>query len=170
MASVVSKLQKVISRYGAHFYFSEPVSLSYITTDGQSASLSWNKAPICGLRPDFYYCGFVDVGRSLWREDRSVVYNCCWPSPEHSFSGPSVMGLVTIFYCFRFDTSLSVASYDSRGYGGGIRVGNGLTPSDELRLFSHLLPSNGRPSTVDMEIVCCHRNVFVSIRCRGNRH
>jgi hypothetical protein len=29
---------------------------SYITTDGQSASLSWNKTPICGLRSDFYYC------------------------------------------------------------------------------------------------------------------
>jgi hypothetical protein len=24
-------------------------------TDGQSASLSWNKAPIWGLRPDFYF-------------------------------------------------------------------------------------------------------------------
>jgi hypothetical protein len=31
-------------------------SESYITIDGQSASLSWNKAPIWGLRPDFYYC------------------------------------------------------------------------------------------------------------------
>jgi hypothetical protein len=29
---------------------------SYIMTDGQSASLSWNKSPIWGLRPDFYYC------------------------------------------------------------------------------------------------------------------
>jgi hypothetical protein len=29
---------------------------SYITTDGQSASVSSNKAPIWGLRPDFYYC------------------------------------------------------------------------------------------------------------------
>jgi hypothetical protein len=28
----------------------------YVTTDGQSASQSWNKAPICGLRPDLYYC------------------------------------------------------------------------------------------------------------------
>jgi hypothetical protein len=27
---------------------------SYITTDSQSASLSWNKAPIWGLRPDIY--------------------------------------------------------------------------------------------------------------------
>jgi hypothetical protein len=30
-------------------------SESYVTADGQSASLSWNKAPIRGLRPDFYY-------------------------------------------------------------------------------------------------------------------
>jgi hypothetical protein len=29
---------------------------SYITTDGQPASLSWNKAFIWGLRPDLYYC------------------------------------------------------------------------------------------------------------------
>jgi hypothetical protein len=29
---------------------------SYVTTDGQSASVSWNKAPIWGLRPDIYYC------------------------------------------------------------------------------------------------------------------
>jgi hypothetical protein len=34
-------------------------SQSYVTTDGQSASLSWNKAPIWGLRPDFYYCQTV---------------------------------------------------------------------------------------------------------------
>jgi hypothetical protein len=44
-------------------------SQSYDTTDGQSASLSWNKAPIWILRPDFYYCqtiaGFVDMGRPL---------------------------------------------------------------------------------------------------------
>jgi hypothetical protein len=33
----------------------ESESESYVTTDGQSASLSWNKAHIWGLRPDFYY-------------------------------------------------------------------------------------------------------------------
>jgi hypothetical protein len=32
----------------------ESESESYITTDDQSASLSWNKAPIWGLRPDIY--------------------------------------------------------------------------------------------------------------------
>jgi hypothetical protein len=35
-------------------------SQSYVTTDGQSASLSWNKAPIWGLRPDLYYCQIVE--------------------------------------------------------------------------------------------------------------
>jgi hypothetical protein len=66
-------------------------------------------------------CGFVDVGRSLWWEDGSVVYNYSWPSPAQSFSGPKPMGLVIIFYCLTFETSLFVASYDSQGYGGGIR-------------------------------------------------
>jgi hypothetical protein len=37
------------------------LSESYVTIDGQSASLSWNKAPIWGLRPDFYYCQTVAV-------------------------------------------------------------------------------------------------------------
>jgi hypothetical protein len=34
-------------------------SQSYVTTDGQSARLSWNKAPVWGLRPDLYYCQAV---------------------------------------------------------------------------------------------------------------
>jgi hypothetical protein len=34
----------------------ESESESYIMTDGQPASLSWNKAPTWGLRPDLYYC------------------------------------------------------------------------------------------------------------------
>jgi hypothetical protein len=51
----------------------------------------------------------------------SVVSNCCWPSSAQSFSGPSPVGLAAIFYCLKFDTSLCVASYDSQGYGGGIR-------------------------------------------------
>jgi hypothetical protein len=30
--------------------------MNYVTTDGQSASLPWNKAPIWDLRADLYYC------------------------------------------------------------------------------------------------------------------
>jgi hypothetical protein len=61
------------------------------------------------------------VGRSLWLEDGSAVYNWCWPSPAQSFSGPSLVGLATIFYCLRFRTSLYVASYNSQGYCEGIQ-------------------------------------------------
>jgi hypothetical protein len=62
----VSKLDP--SRYAA--IASQSQSQSNVTTDDQSASLSWNKVPIWGLRPDFHYCqtcGFVDMGRPLWR-------------------------------------------------------------------------------------------------------
>jgi hypothetical protein len=39
------------------------------------------------------------VGRSLSREDGSVVCNCYWTSPAQSFSGQSPLGLATTFYC-----------------------------------------------------------------------
>jgi hypothetical protein len=44
---------------------SESESESYVTTNGQSASLSWNKAPIWGLRPDFYFRRTV-AGLLMW--------------------------------------------------------------------------------------------------------
>jgi hypothetical protein len=48
---------------------SESESESDLTTDGQPASLSWNKAPVWGLRLDLYYLcdsyGLVLVGRRL---------------------------------------------------------------------------------------------------------
>jgi hypothetical protein len=39
----------------------------------------------------------------LSRVDGSVVYNCFWPSPAQSLS-TSPTGLMTIFYCLRFET------------------------------------------------------------------
>jgi hypothetical protein len=66
-------------------------------------------------------CGFVGLGRPLWREDGSAVCNCYCPSLAQSFSGPSPIGLVALFYRLRFETSLFIASYDSQGHGGGIR-------------------------------------------------
>jgi hypothetical protein len=38
---------------------------NYVTTDGQSASLSWCQALIWGPRPDFYYCKAV-AGLLMW--------------------------------------------------------------------------------------------------------
>jgi hypothetical protein len=81
-------------------------SESYVTTDGQPASLSWNKAPFWGLRPDLYYC-------------LTVAGLLIWGALSDEMTGP--VGLATIFYCLRFETSLFVASYDSQGLGGGIR-------------------------------------------------
>jgi hypothetical protein len=46
---------------------------------------------------------------------------------------------VTIFYCLRFETSLSVASYDSQGHGGviGPRLHTELSPESESESESH---------------------------------
>jgi hypothetical protein len=90
-------------------------------------------------------CYFVAL--SLWQEGGSVIYRCCWSSPAQVRSDLSLAGLETIFYCPNsWDSSnlegqvpifispknrvvqiypralgsLSVASYDSHGYGGGI--------------------------------------------------
>jgi hypothetical protein len=49
-------------------------------------------------------CGFVDVGRCLWQEDGSVIYNCCWSSPAQPFSGQNSAGLMPIFHCLRLGT------------------------------------------------------------------
>jgi hypothetical protein len=48
-----------------HTPMNESESESYVTTDSQSASLFWYKAPIWGLRPDLYYCQTV-AGLSIW--------------------------------------------------------------------------------------------------------
>jgi hypothetical protein len=105
--------------------------------------------------------GFVDVGRALWRQGGSIVYNCCWYC-----QGPSPARLMTIFYCLRLKTppnlqgqvsvfitprirvaqlyppgtgSLFVASYESQGYGGGIRnhlhVGNPSLSKSKLLYY-----------------------------------
>jgi hypothetical protein len=52
---------------------------------------------------------------------RSGGVNCCWALPAQSFLVPCPLGLATIFYCLRFETSLFIASYYSQGHGGGIR-------------------------------------------------
>jgi hypothetical protein len=76
------------------------------------------------------------VGRPLWREDGAVFCRCCWPVPAQSFLGPSPVGLATIFYCLRFETSPFVASYDSQGHGGGW---SGVLKWSPIPVFSYIL-------------------------------
>jgi hypothetical protein len=55
-------------------------------TDGQPASLSWNKAPIWGLRPDLYYLcdnyGFFLMGRPV-SELNCLMYSTVGSYREH---------------------------------------------------------------------------------------
>jgi hypothetical protein len=55
--------------------FEFKVIVKVILADGQSASLSWNEAPIWGLRPDIYYCQTV-AGLLMWSalsDERTVL-------------------------------------------------------------------------------------------------
>jgi hypothetical protein len=67
---------------------------SYVTTDGQSANLSWNKAPIWGLRPDLYYCQTV---AGLWCGARSLTRGrvCCLPESQSAVV--SLLSVCTIY-------------------------------------------------------------------------
>jgi hypothetical protein len=85
--------------------WSQSQSYSYVTTDGQSASLPWCQAPswaqcqilvaIRELRVS--RCGVPSLTRGR------VTYNCYWPSSTQLFLRPSPAGLMTIFYCLRFE-------------------------------------------------------------------
>jgi hypothetical protein len=87
--------------------FSQSQSQSYFTTGGLPPSSSfWRQAP-WDSRPAFFQLklGVIALMKHPpWREDGSVFYNCCRPSPAKSFSGPSPAGLMTTFDCLRFET------------------------------------------------------------------
>jgi hypothetical protein len=109
-------------------------SQSHFATDGRRLGLITRYLLL------FDSCGLVFLGRPLWREDGFVFCICCWSSPAQSFLGSSPLGLVTIFYCLRFETSIFVAFYDSQGHGGGIRTrlhtGGELTVIRNSSLFA----------------------------------
>jgi hypothetical protein len=103
----------------------------------------------------------------LWREDWSVFYNCCWPSPTQSFSGPCPMVLVTIFYCLRIETSLFVVSCYCQGYGGGIRpdLHRGHSLTNELHVPLHTWGEPNRDHHLEHFVyyrvpISCHGYVF----------
>jgi hypothetical protein len=100
---------------------------------------------------NFYYCqscGFVDVGRSLWREKGSALYSCFWSSPAQSLLGSSPTGLVTIFYCLRFKTPPTWGPgpriYIPQEQGGTvIPPGTGFSPSLCIALSFAYITSRG---------------------------
>jgi hypothetical protein len=50
-------------------------------------------------------CGFVDVGRPLWREVEPVLSSFCRASPAQPFSDLNPTGLMSIVYCLYFQDS-----------------------------------------------------------------
>jgi hypothetical protein len=70
------------------------------------------------------------VGCLLWQEVGSVVFSFCWAPPVQPFSGPSLTGLMSIFYCFYFWNSpnICICIYFSLEQGGPvIPLGTGFT-------------------------------------------
>jgi hypothetical protein len=123
---------------------SRPVSLGIKHPTG-----AYDQIFITAKRLRVCWCGALSLTRG-----RVFVYNSCWRSPAQSFSGPSPVGLATIFYCLRLETSLFVASYDSKGHGGGIRP------------CLHTLLSSGWFLDCDWRLVCRR---YVVARRRANQ-
>jgi hypothetical protein len=92
-------------------------SESYVTTDGQSASLSWNKAPIWGFRQL----------RVCWRGAPSLTRGrVCRLQLLLALASAVILGSESRetrdnILLYQFLELPFVASYDSQGYGGGIR-------------------------------------------------
>jgi hypothetical protein len=131
-------------------FWSQSQSQSYVTTDGQSASLSWFQAPISGPRPNFYYCHTV-AGLLMWgavSDERTDLSFTIAAGPRHTVllwfesrgthdcnllsqirDSPNLEGQVHIFTSPRNRVaqlypqalcSLVISSYDSRDCGGVI--------------------------------------------------
>jgi hypothetical protein len=121
------------------------ILLSQICYDRRSAvSLSWCQVPIWGLRPDSLL-----MWGALSDERTCLPLHLLLVVASAVIFGPNPAGLVTIFYCLRFETPptwrarspylyppgtgwsgytprhwvpLFIASYDSQGYIGVIRT------------------------------------------------
>jgi hypothetical protein len=76
-------------------------SESYVMTDGQLASLSWNKAPIWDLQPDFYYCHRV-AGLLVWGalpdERTDLLFTIAAGPHQHSHSWVQVLWNLRLYF------------------------------------------------------------------------
>jgi hypothetical protein len=154
-------------------------SQNYVTTDGQSASLSWCQAPTWGQRPDFYYSQTV-AGLLMWgalSEERMGLSFTIAAGPRHRSQvrvqrdsslillsqirdSPNLESQVPVFIFPRNMVaqlytqalgSLFVASYDSHGYGGGIRT---RLHAGESTTQSHsYITTGGLPSISSSELL-----------------
>jgi hypothetical protein len=87
-------------------------SESYVTTDGQSASLPWNKTPVWDLWPDFYSCQTV-AGLFMWGvlsdERTSLLFTIAAGFRQRSHQGTRDRILLSQIWDFPFCRLLRLA-------------------------------------------------------------
>jgi hypothetical protein len=130
---------------------SQSQSQSHVATDGQSVSKSWCRAPsgahdliiitVWLLRSSF--CG----APTLTRGRVCLLYML--------LALASPLGLATIFYCLRFETSLFVASYEATSI--STRVSSLSCMRSSLYSFWAAPTEN----TSSWRFLCCYRVVFI---------
>jgi hypothetical protein len=113
-------------------------------------------------------CGALSLTRG-----RVYRYNCCWPSPAQSFSGPSPVGHATIFYCLRFETSIFVSLFSvevqtkqgtsmTQAESGDVRQLHCVifrkTDLVSVKIVSAIVPSWPFQLNLKMNINSCHVN------------
>jgi hypothetical protein len=90
----------------------ESESTLYVTTDCQSASLSWNNAPTWGQRPDLYYCqivAFLLMWGALSDESTGLSFTIAAGPRQRSLPRVRVPWDSWKYYCcLRFEISLFV--------------------------------------------------------------
>jgi hypothetical protein len=101
-----------------------PWSLSYCTTEGQSASLFWCQPTIWDFRTIFlsltevmFRCSqFLNIGYPIWQQDGSVTYSHkrYWAFPALSFSVPRPTELQTICSCLISDWVPFISPFATR--------------------------------------------------------
>jgi hypothetical protein len=118
---------------------------------------------------------FLMWGRTLWREDGSVIYsyNCFWALPEQSLLVPSPTELMTSFHCIIWDSPNlegQVPIFISRNN----RMAQSPPPSEGQYWFALLLfmVRNREQYKFNSEVVVSdtrHNNNFHSPTCNVTR-
>jgi hypothetical protein len=132
-------------------YF-ESESETYVTTNGESASLSWNKASIRGLRLDLFYCLIV-AGLLIW---------CALSDERRDLSFAFVVGPSQLIHSqvrIPWDSRQYSTVSDSRLFFSSPPTTRSAT---EISLITTLHGPN-RKHCLQQFLYCCLR-----IRCRGN--
>jgi hypothetical protein len=153
-----------------HCSLSQRESQICTRTDGQSASLSWNKAPTWGLRPDFYYCRTVE-GLLTWgtlSDERTCLSFTIAAGPRQRSHSRVLVPWESWPYCTVSNSRLPFTSSPTNRR-ATVEV---FDPASTREAYSHkwteLLYNFGWTEYVTMSYSSSLILFFVFIRCHGN--